>query len=774
MERPLPPRARVVVAAAATALAAILPLARALSPEWTLSWRDTAILFVPVRSLVVDSLRAFRLPLWNPYEGTGETLLAQSLHAVLHPVTVVTALLGGGIDVQLLGLVAFGAVGAFVAARTLRVSIAAASGAALAFALSGYVLGMTGNAFYLTASATAPWTVAGLRHAAERGGAAVIAGAAGIACAALAGDPQSLATATLIGAALGIAGGPRPSPAAALGRRAGRIAVAVGLGIATGAVQLVPSWAYFLTTYRAVGEIAPSDRLQWSLDPVRLVELVAPGLFVGRITAWQAPVFQALGTPSAYPLPWSPSVFVGAAVLLLAAVAAAGSRDGRVLAALAALFAWMALGHHLGATQLLSRVPVWSSFLYPEKLVGPMTLCLVLAAGLGVDLVPGTRWLPAAALGVAGTFFAMAVACAAKVGAVTALLGSLGATAGAAELARAHLLEGSAQAVFGAAVLALLAKLATRLGARLGPALALLLFAQSALASPFAIHLGKASAARSCPPPLAASAPGPRLLAALAHNVTDAERGLDPIDAGPNRWGRVGVPALNVACAVDSIEGYTGIETLRAASTIYDPRQRAASAARFGVTHVIAEPPVDAGEATLLQQATRGGRLLGFDGESGNGVWAVPHRAWASFAPRARVAGSIRAAARALNDEVSAGRSTVVVEAAAPPPCADGRVLRVERGREQVVVEAESAADALLVVNDAYDAGWRATIDGRAAEVLAADVLVRAVRWPAGRHRLVMRYEPPEVAAGQWISGAALLALLAWAASGLRRRHTRD
>src|SRR6266568_6627264 len=44
------------------------------------------------REIVVEALRAGRLLLWNPYEGTGLPLLAQAQHAVLHPVTLLTAL----------------------------------------------------------------------------------------------------------------------------------------------------------------------------------------------------------------------------------------------------------------------------------------------------------------------------------------------------------------------------------------------------------------------------------------------------------------------------------------------------------------------------------------------------------------------------------------------------------------------------------------------------------------------------------------------------------
>jgi hypothetical protein len=45
---------------------------------------------------------------------------------------------------------------------------------------------------------------------------------------------------------------------------------------------------------------------------------------------------------------------------------------------------------------------------------------------------------------------------------------------------------------------------------------------------------------------------------------------------------------------------------------------------------------------------------------------------------------------------------------------------------------------------------------------------------PAGRHRLVMRYEPPEVREGLWLSGLGLVLLLAlsgWELWARRRRQ---
>jgi uncharacterized membrane protein YfhO len=97
-------------------------------------------------------------------------------------------------------------------------------------------------------------------------------------------------------------------------------------------------------------------------------------------------------------------------------------------------------------------------------------------------------------------------------------------------------------------------------------------------------------------------------------------------------------------------------------------------------------------------------------------------------------------------------------------------VLSVARRAEESRVEAESDGPGLLVVNDAWWPGWRATIDGRPAELLPADVLVRAVRWPPGRHTLVMTYAPPEVAWGWAASAAGALVLALRVHRAARRR----
>jgi hypothetical protein len=104
--------------------------------------------------------------------------------------------------------------------------------------------------------------------------------------------------------------------------------------------------------------------------------------------------------------------------------------------------------------------------------------------------------------------------------------------------------------------------------------------------------------------------------------------------------------------------------------------------------------------------------------------------------------------------------------AASPAAPAADDVRRVSRRLSSLEVEAHLAAPGVLVVLEAFDPGWRATVDGAEAKVLRANGLFRAVRLPAGRHRVAFEYRPRSAALG-----AALTLLgLAGAGAGLGLR----
>jgi uncharacterized membrane protein YfhO len=78
-----------------------------------------------------------------------------------------------------------------------------------------------------------------------------------------------------------------------------------------------------------------------------------------------------------------------------------------------------------------------------------------------------------------------------------------------------------------------------------------------------------------------------------------------------------------------------------------------------------------------------------------------------------------------------------------------------------------------LYASESFADGWTARVNGRPAEILAANYAFRAVAIPAGRAEIEFRYRPPGLTAGLAVSGASVLAavVLVAAARITRRRE---
>jgi hypothetical protein len=83
-----------------------------------------------------------------------------------------------------------------------------------------------------------------------------------------------------------------------------------------------------------------------------------------------------------------------------------------------------------------------------------------------------------------------------------------------------------------------------------------------------------------------------------------------------------------------------------------------------------------------------------------------------------------------------------------------------ERRPGRVALDATLPAPGVLVLFDSYARGWRATVDGRSADVERADGAFRAVRLAGGSHRVELAYHPRGVLEGAAVAAAGLLGLL--------------
>jgi hypothetical protein len=137
----------------------------------------------------------------------------------------------------------------------------------------------------------------------------------------------------------------------------------------------------------------------------------------------------------------------------------------------------------------------------------------------------------------------------------------------------------------------------------------------------------------------------------------------------------------------------------------------------------------------------------------------------APAAPVTLVGRARHVAAGAAVDLIVAGAvdptAELVVEAEGADEPAPGfeASVRVAVSRADVLIaETQANQPGWLTVTGSFAPGWRARIDGASAPIVRANGMFRAVRVPAGRHAVDLRYRPPAVAAGAVLSLASAVA----------------
>jgi hypothetical protein len=116
---------------------------------------------------------------------------------------------------------------------------------------------------------------------------------------------------------------------------------------------------------------------------------------------------------------------------------------------------------------------------------------------------------------------------------------------------------------------------------------------------------------------------------------------------------------------------------------------------------------------------------------------------------------------------VTAQNVTLPGSAAGAAPAGQDQVATVSYTPERVELVTTSAAPALLVVADAIYPGWTAAVDGQPAPLWTADLMLRGIPVPPGRHEVTLTYRPRSWQTGLIVSlltlaacGAALLVTL--------------
>jgi hypothetical protein len=93
----------------------------------------------------------------------------------------------------------------------------------------------------------------------------------------------------------------------------------------------------------------------------------------------------------------------------------------------------------------------------------------------------------------------------------------------------------------------------------------------------------------------------------------------------------------------------------------------------------------------------------------------------------------------------------------------DSRAVITREDTRDLVIEADAPEDGFLLLADTFYPGWTAQVDGRPTPTYRANISVRGIQLPKGRHEVRFRYEAPGFARGLWISLLAISTLLVWA-----------
>lgn len=113
----------------------------------------------------------------------------------------------------------------------------------------------------------------------------------------------------------------------------------------------------------------------------------------------------------------------------------------------------------------------------------------------------------------------------------------------------------------------------------------------------------------------------------------------------------------------------------------------------------------------------------------------------------------------------------------APATAPPGSSTYAEIHPEDVRVTVDATAPSMVVVRNAWDRGWSATVDGRTVPVLRADYVLQGVPVAAGHHEIHLTYHDPTVGVGLALSGVAWLGFalaLGWLVlTGRRRKRSR-
>lgn len=368
--------------------------------------RDLTRYYYPTKRIVREVILSGEMPYWNRYYSAGQPMAANPEYEVFYPPQWLVLLpdYDLGYRLHILVHLALAAAGMYAFLRSLALRRESSIFGALVFGTGGLVVSLVNLLPILFVIAWCPLIFLFARRAIlwpnVRDG-AIAALLLGVQ--ALAGEPTSLLQTWFL---IGCYAFYRGWESRRGGARAflAPVAIALAMGIAgglAGAAQLLPAAEHAGESARA----RPFDYslvTAWSMPWARPLELVVPHLFghIGREGTWYwgSGMYPGTGSPFFF------SIYGGILMAaLLAGSLAVRPRAGKWVLALCGMSALLALGGHTPLFRFLYDQGIATSIRYPEKwsFFGLFAL-IVFAAAMFDRILDGDRKLIDAAIGFTG------------------------------------------------------------------------------------------------------------------------------------------------------------------------------------------------------------------------------------------------------------------------------------------------------------------------------------------------------------------------------------
>jgi hypothetical protein len=735
-------------------------VAPVLDPSEQLYYRDTLRCAYHFKHFIAEQLNAGRSPFWDPWTESGTSVLVQITPGLLHPLTLLYLLLPFELAFKLNHLLAIPLawVGLYLLARKIGSSAWGAAAGACGYAACGYLSSVVAsNLHYALGAGMMPLTLHAFLRFAERPRPMRLLWAAyALALCFYGGEPQTMLLSGVIGA-VWLAGLSLLRREGVV-RSLGQIAAWGVCALLLAAPAITPVVARLETSVRQSG-VSDNERSLFANSPSRLLGLLLPWAF-DNVQDLSAPRTSRYTEYFAGPEEgdaFIDSIVLGAPILLLAF---ASGKRGRFPLAGAALLALASAGSKLGILHALEIViPGMKLFRYPEKLIAPASMLLCLAAALGASRLEESAW----------KLLKLSIACA-----VALTLAWAGLRLGHASLVswlQAHGRTGDLALARGLAA-TLDQALAFEAGAAVLVAV-IALWSTRRRVFPAAAALALLCAAAAVVQTWGLLYTTPLY---ILHSPLLLAEELKAV-AGPSeaRWRIRGDSALfpvllvfdlrtsRMQAAAQMLEpqfnALGGIESISEYSSLGDFDYDAAIANAPSATNQILGVRFDVRSSYYLT-AERASKLGYHAAAFGSWVKQFPERPRAFLAGCARSIPDLQGAVQSLVSRFRIGEAVVRKEVALPCPAqGEGDVELTRSAADRMLAQTNSSKASLLVVSEHYDKGWRATVDGKPAEVIQADLTALGVVVPQGKHQVSLRFVPDLLWLGLLLCGGCVLAL---------------